>query len=409
MADEYKQFTTELLTRVDIVDVVGSRIDLKKAGREHHACCPFHNEKTPSFTVSPQKQFYYCFGCHAKGDAITFVMQFDKLPFLEACEKLAHSVGLTPPNYQKKPSIDRSLYKLLRDYTITTKNDLQNNPEMQSYISQRGIPFSVQKDFHLGYSGPESARFIQNKLRDKESTNNLRECGLLSERDHKLQAKFYKRILFPIQDTQGRIIAFGGRVTEPERQPKYLNSPETILFKKRQVLYGLYQLSKSVHELVYVVEGYMDVLALNSQDIKNSVACLGTAFTPQHWKLITRYTDKIHFCFDGDKAGMRAAWLTLTNILPALTPEKNAYFMFMPPGEDPDSFCQKSGRSAFIDLSQQAQSWDVFFIDQLQSRYDLKTVSGKAGLLDEAKKHISSPDHPADQQITPTSHHQQTR
>lgn len=393
MSDEYKQFTRELTARLDIVDIISNRINIKKAGKEYHACCPFHNEKTPSFTISPQKQFFYCFGCHAKGDAISFVMQHDKLTFPEAVEKLAQTVGLTPPKTNQGPIIDRALYKTMRAYTLLAKQDLQNDKTIISYLQERKIKPSILQHYHIGYSGPKSGQYIQNQLKSDQDASTLRACGLLSEREHKVQAKFFKRILFPIQDTQGRIIALGGRVTEPDRQPKYLNSPETILFKKRQTLYGLYQLSKLQLDQVFVVEGYMDVLALASCDIPQSVACLGTAFTEQHWRLITRYSDKVVFCFDGDKAGKRAAWLTLTNILPILKPEKSALFMFMPEGDDPDSYCQNNGKSAFLQLADHAISWDTFFVKQLKTSHDTTTVSGQAAFTDQAMDLIKTMQH----------------
>lgn len=393
MSDDYKAFVTELSSRLDITEVVGSQLSLKKAGKEYHALCPFHSEKTPSFTLSPQKQFYYCFGCHAKGDAITFTMQFFKLTFREAVEKLAHSVGLTPPANKNAPVIDRDLYKFMRDYALICKQDLQDSPDALNYLRSRKIPAHTQNNFHIGYTGPKAQAFINKNL--SSQFEKLQTCGLLSIRDGKPGPKFYKRLLFPIQDTQGRIIAFGGRVLDPDRKPKYLNSPETILFKKRLNLYGLTQFKQSPTPDVFVVEGYMDVVSLASYQVTNAVACLGTAFTSQHWKLITRFSDKVLFCFDGDKAGKKAAWQTLLNILPVLKPEKVPFFMFMPDGEDPDSFCQKSGREAFLALAKQASTWDSFLHNTLLTNHPPGSVSSKAAFHDEAEKILATLTHPA--------------
>ncbi len=393
MSDDYKSFVNELTSRLDLVDVIGSQVSLKKAGKEYHALCPFHGEKTPSFTLSPQKQFYYCFGCHAKGDAITFTMQYFKLTFREAVEKLAHSVGLTPPSHTNAPVIDRDLYKFMRDYTIVCKQDLQESPEALDYLRSRNIPARTQSNFHIGYTGSKAQAFINKNL--STHFEKLQTCGLLSIRDGKPGPKFYKRLLFPIQDTQGRIIAFGGRVLDQDRKPKYLNSPETILFKKRYNLYGLTQFKQNPTSDVFVVEGYMDVVSLASHDITNAVACLGTAFTSQHWKLITRFSDKIVFCFDGDNAGKKAAWQTLLNILPVLKPEKVPFFMFMPDGEDPDTFCQESGKAAFHLLAQQAITWDVFLRNSLSTKHPADSVSSKAAFHDEVEKILATLTHPA--------------
>lgn len=393
MSDDYKAFVNELTSRLDIVDVVGSQLSLRKAGKEYHALCPFHGEKTPSFTLSPQKQFYYCFGCHAKGDAITFTMQFFKLTFREAVEKLAHSAGLTPPAHNNTPSVDRDLYKLMRDYAIVCKQDLQESPDALNYLRSRKIPHQTYQSFHMGYTGPKAQAFISKNLATQ--FEKLQTCGLLSVRDGKPGPKFYKRLLFPIQDTQGRIIAFGGRVLDPDRKPKYLNSPETVLFKKRLNLYGLTQFKQNPSQDVFVVEGYMDVVSLASHQVTNAVACLGTAFTSQHWKLITRFSDKILFCFDGDNAGKKAAWATLLNILPALKPEKVPFFMFMPDGEDPDTFCQKSGKDAFLALAKQASTWDTFLRDTLMTKHPANSVSSKAAFHDEAEKILATMTHPA--------------
>lgn len=393
MSDGYKTFVSELTSRLDIVDVIGSQLTLKKAGKEYHALCPFHGEKTPSFTLSPQKQFYYCFGCHAKGDAITFTMQFFKLTFREAVEKLAHSIGLTPPTNTNVQPVDRDLYKLMRDYTIICKQDLQESPDTLNYLRSRKIPSQTYQNFHIGYTGPRALAFINKNL--PTQFEKLQTCGLISVRDGKPGPKFYKRLLFPIQDTQGRIIAFGGRVLDPSRKPKYLNSPETILFKKRLNLYGLTQFKQNPTPDVFVVEGYMDVVSLASHQITNAVACLGTAFTSQHWKLITRFSDKILFCFDGDNAGKKAAWQTLLNILPVLKPEKVPFFMFMPDGEDPDTYCQKLGKGAFLTLAKKATSWDTFLRNVLSSKHPADSVSSKAAFRDEADKILATLTHSA--------------
>ena len=389
-----KDLTKMLTSKIDIVEVISSFVALKKAGREFQACCPFHQEKTPSFTVSPQKQFYYCFGCQAKGDAITFVMHHQQLSFKEAIEWLASKYQIPlPKTDQRYEKINPELYKLTRDIALACKQDLLNNTTVLAYLKKRHIDPEMMKKYHMGYCGDHYQKLIKNLLQSQQQA--LQNTGMLSQTDTgQVRAKFYQRLMFPIQDTTGRIIAFGGRVLD-QRQPKYLNSPETELFKKRDTLYGLWQYKQSKSNTVFIVEGYMDVIALASHGIGNSVACLGTAFTENHWRLLRRFTHKATFCFDGDNAGKRAAWQTLTRILPALAPHNNAYFMFMPEGEDPDSLVQKdNGKAAFLQLESKAISWDNYLISHLKKTHDTSTVNGKAGFmqaLDALAKTLTDP------------------
>lgn len=399
MAADLSNFAKEIVAKIDIVDVIGNVISLKKAGREYHACCPFHNEKTPSFTVSQQKQFFYCFGCHAKGDVISFVMQYQRLSFPAALEKLAQTLGLTlPSTHQQQPSVDPECYKLMRNLTLAAKQDLKPDSAELEYLLRRGLSLATIKHYHLGYTGECHQLFMQNSMRSQFKL--LETCGLLSPTGTGTghRPKFFKRILFPIQDSTGRVIAFGGRVTDG-RKPKYLNSPETKLFKKRYSLYGLYQAKQSHSQRIFVVEGYLDVLALAQNGIDHAVACLGTAFSAEHWQLLRRFATEVVFCFDGDRAGRHAAWQTLIRILPALQAEQNARFMFMPDGEDPDSYVQKHQFSGFQALAKQAITWDKYFLESLHNQHDVAQLSGRASYVKAAKQYAQTLTDPVLQQL----------
>lgn len=387
---DYKDVTKAILAKADIVEIISSCVQLKKAGREYQACCPFHNEKTPSFTISPQKQFFYCFGCQAKGDAIGFTMQYHRLTFKEAVIKLAKLYQIPlPSNQSTHENIDRSLYKQMREITLLCKRDLHNDTNSNRYLQKRGISEQTINQFHLGFTGPLYQDFIQKKM--KTDLDTLKKLGLVSINDHgNHRAKFYKRLLFPIQDTTGKVIGFGGRVLDDHRKPKYLNSPETILFKKRHILYGLWKFKKTKENHVYIVEGYMDVVSLSSQGIDNAVACLGTAFSDSHWLVLRRFAQRATFCFDGDNAGKNAAWQTLLRILPEIQPQTNAYFMFVPDTHDPDTFTRTFGKKAFFELSKKAITWDQYLILHLKKTHDITTINGKASFINEVTKHAES-------------------
>ncbi len=375
---QLKDISKTILAKIDIVELISAHITIKKAGKEFHACCPFHQEKTPSFTISPQKQFFYCFGCQAKGDAISFTMQYHQLTFKEALLKLAKDYHIPLPSLSSNESkIDRSLYKIMRDITLACKQDVATTEHVKQYLDERNISSQALKQYHIGYCGTQYKKLMQSLMRTNHKE--LEDLGMLSKSDNgSFRPKFYQRLMFPIQDTTGKVIGFGGRVMD-KRQPKYLNSPETLLFKKRYTLYGMWQYKHTKAHTVYIVEGYMDVVALASNGVENSVACLGTAFTESHWLILRRLTQKAIFCFDGDNAGKKAAWLTLERILPALQPHNHIHFMFLPSGEDPDSLInKKNGKQLFTELSEKSITWDQYMLANLQSLHPGDSVNAKA-------------------------------
>ena len=380
-------FIDELLTRIDIVDIVDVSVPLKKKGNNYSACCPFHTEKTPSFTVSQKKQFYYCFGCGASGNAISFLIEHDRFNFVEAVKALAQRVGMEVPLQQGNPE-DNQQRKTLYD-AMTKANDYYQHQlrhheaaeAVKDYLKQRGLTGKIAKYFAVGYA-PDGWNNISNHLKDFDEQQ-LLDCGLLTKNDKgKIYDRFRNRIMFPIRDRQGRVIGFGGRVLD-DSNPKYLNSPETAIFHKGSELYGMYEALQSNRNLeqLIVVEGYMDVIALVQNDITNVVATLGTATTKQNAEKLFRQAQNIVFCFDGDKAGRVAAWRALENILPILEDELSISFMFLSEGEDPDSMVREQGKSGFVDALEQATPLSSFLLHNLSEQTDVDTLDGRSRLV----------------------------
>ncbi len=386
MAKIPKTFIDELLTRIDIVDIINQRLPLKKTGSNHVACCPFHQEKTPSFTVSGNKQFYYCFGCGASGNAIGFLMQHDHLNFVEAIEQLAQEAGMTIPVATNNSSIDEhhQLYGIMQRANAFYQQQLrqhQGAEKVTTYLKNRGLSGQVAKKFGLGFAPPGWDN-LRKYLTDVD-TKKLLSCGLVINNDKgKIYDRFRDRVMFPIRDRQGRIIGFGGRILD-DTLPKYLNSPETSIFHKGSELYGLHEALQTNRQLdsILVVEGYMDVIALAQFDITNTVATLGTAMTKLNVERLFRQASNVTFCFDGDSAGRTAAWRALENILPLLEDGLNVRFMFLPEDEDPDSLVRRIGKTDFEKLLNQAQPLSTFLLNRLSDTADLSSLDGRSRLI----------------------------
>lgn len=388
-----QRFIDDLLNRTDIVEVVGSRVHLKKTGKNYSACCPFHQEKTPSFSVSPDKQFYYCFGCGAGGNALSFLMEHDHLDFPQAVEDLAKRAGLDVPREDARPgqrprqSGDSPLYPLLEAAAGYYRQALKSHPARQAavdYLKGRGLSGVIARDFGLGFAPPGWDNLMKHLGGDSLQQKALIDAGLLIENadSGKRYDRFRDRVMFPIRDSRGRVIAFGGRVLGDDK-PKYLNSPETPVFHKGQELYGLYEARKSSRDLdeILVVEGYMDVIALAQQGLRNAVATLGTATSEEHIKRLFRVVPSLLFCFDGDSAGRNAAWRALESCLPNLQDGRRVRFLFLPEGEDPDSLVRREGTDAFrARIHQQAQPLADYFFRHLMEEADPSTLEGKAHL-----------------------------
>lgn len=378
-----QEFINELLARVDIVQLIDARVPLRKKGKNYIACCPFHAEKTPSFTVTSEKQFYYCFGCSVGGNALSFLMEYEKLSFVEAVNSIAEQMGIQVPQQAKPQEYKTSanLYSLLEEVAQFYAKELRTNTHAINYLKQRGLSGEIAKKFNLGYA-PAAWNTLLKKF-DKE-TENLFAAGLLVKKNEGGQAyydRFRDRILFPIRDRRGRIIGFGGRVLT-QQEPKYLNSPETVLFHKSKELYGLYETCQANRQLerILVVEGYMDVLALFQADLPFAVATLGTATSRDQISRLMSYTQEIIFCFDGDIAGKKAAWRVLEQSLDLLTDGYILRFLLLPNAEDPDSLLQKKGRTEFMARLQQAQSLGEFLFSYLLAQVDINQLEGKARL-----------------------------
>jgi DNA primase len=385
-----KNFIQDLLNRLDIVDVVERYVPLKKAGANFVACCPFHSEKSPSFTVSQTKQFYHCFGCGAHGTAIGFVMEHAGLGYVDAIEELARSVGLEVPHerratgetYQK---VTPDLYEVMQTATRYYREQLKLSRRAIDYLKQRGLSGEIAAKFGIGYA-PDSWQNLAAAFPDYQD-DTLNETGLVITGDEgKRYDRFRDRIMFPIVNVRGQVIGFGGRVLE-KGEPKYLNSPETPLFEKGRELYGLYQAQKAIRsgQRVLVVEGYMDVVALAQHGVEYAVATLGTATTPYHVQKLLRLTEHIVFCFDGDTAGQRAAWRALENALPYLRDGKRISFLFLPAEHDPDSFIREFGKDAFEQRVQEAVPLSVYLLREISAGLDLRTQEGRNQLLQRAK------------------------
>lgn len=381
-------FIDQVLNQTDIVDLIGSYIEIKQKGKEYSACCPFHHEKTPSFTISSEKQFYHCFGCGAHGTAVGFLMEHEGLEFVESIETLANRIGLEVPHEASnhKESDSKQQYAALEKASKFFAQELRKQPLAIDYLKQRGITGEIAATFTIGYA-PDGFNNISKQLGQEFSNDLLVKVGLLSKKNESnIYDRFRKRIIFPIKDTRGRVIAFGGRTLDGS-DPKYLNSPETPVFHKSNTLYGLHEARKSPGRIPYIliVEGYMDVVALAQHGINNSVATLGTATTSEHLRLALRYTSNLVFCFDGDRAGNAAAWHALEHTLPIYTDGIDIKFAFMPTGEDPDSLIRQSGVDAFNRHIEEAIPLSEFFFSQLAKDIDLSTPDGCAKLANQAK------------------------
>ena len=389
------QFIDDLLTRVDIVDVIDPRVPLKKAGKNLHACCPFHNEKTPSFTVSAEKQFYHCFGCGAHGTAIGFLMEYEQMSFPESIHELADHVGMTVPvtqSFSATPAT-QNLYDLLDKVSQYYVHQLQSHPQRAQfvdYLKRRGLSAKTIEHFNIGMAPDGWDNVLKMFGTNDIARKQLNEAGLLSSNDKgHTYDRFRNRIMFPIRDRRGRVIGFGGRVLD-DSTPKYLNSPETPVFHKGRELYGLYQARKANRKLekIIIVEGYMDVIALAEYGVTNAVATLGTATTPEHLQQLMRSSAEIVFCFDGDRAGREAAWRAAENALPKLGGNHQLKFMFLADGEDPDSVVQELGAEAFNKLVDSAKNYSDFFFDSLEARVDISSMDGRARLVEIAKPYL---------------------
>ncbi|HLF31572.1 MAG TPA: DNA primase [Xanthomonadales bacterium] len=382
-----ESFIEELLGRIDIVELVERHVPLKRHGREFQACCPFHDEKTPSFTVSPQKQFYHCFGCGAHGSAIGFLMNYEGLEFIDAVEELARHAGLSVPREASaKPRPEESLYSTLEAASRYYQEQLRAYPEATAYLEKRGLSGEIAQEFGIGYAPAGWDGLVNHLGGSKEKMALLRRAGLLSEGKSGAYDKFRQRIMFPIHDRRGRVIAFGGR-TIGEDGPKYLNSPETELFHKGRELYGLYRARKNQGRLqrMIVVEGYMDAVALAQYGFHNCVATLGTATTGDHAETALRAADEVVYCFDGDNAGRTAAWRALESTLPRLREGRQARFLFLPDGEDPDTMVRTRGAQAFAGLVDAALPLSEFFFNHFTAQVDMESIDGRARLVELAQ------------------------
>jgi DNA primase len=389
-------FIDELLARVDIVDVIERRVPLKKAGREWTACCPFHNERSPSFYVSPAKQFFHCFGCGVHGSAIKFLMDYDRLEFPDAVEELAQTVGMTVPREggrEAAPREDKTdLYALLDAAAGWYESELPRNADAQAYCRKRGLDAETIRRFRLGWAPAGYDGVIKSLGNTPRRMELLNEAGMVAsnEKGHKYD-RFRERLMFPILDRRGRVIAFGGRVLSSEQSPKYLNSPETPLFHKGRELFALWQVKQANQNLVriVVVEGYMDVIALHQAGLPIAVATLGTATTPEHTEVLFRAAPDVVFCFDGDRAGRAAAWKALESALPRLRDGRQAYFLFLPDGEDPDSLVRKEGKDGFEKRIREAMPLSDYFFNELSHDVDMASLDGRARLAERARPLIA--------------------
>ena len=388
------QFIDELLSRVDLVDVIGARIELKRTGQRFSALCPFHDERSPSFSVNQDKQFYHCFGCKSSGNAIKFIMEFDRLDFPAAVKSLSESVGLKVPteenadvNQHKK----NRLYKILEEANLFYKTNLREHPKKQkavAYLKRRRVTGEVARDFGLGYAPPGWNSLVAHLERKEINLDEGTEAGVIGRKDngHGFYDRFRDRVTFPILDIRGRVIGFGGRTLDDDGKPKYLNSPESIVFQKSSEIYGLYEARKRSHrlDLIMVVEGYMDVVALSQNKIGFSVATLGTSINSQQIKAIFRTAPSIVFCFDGDLAGRNAASKALVASLPVMEDGLSVKFMFLPEGEDPDSLVRKEGKEKMLNRIKESKTLTEFFFDEIEAKEFSKTPEGLAAAAKKA-------------------------
>ena len=385
-----ESFIQELLNRIDVVDIIDKRVTLKKAGANYLACCPFHQEKTPSFTVSPSKQFYHCFGCGEHGSAISFLIEYEGLTFVDAINDLANSIGLKVPNdapHKIENNAENSnLEEIIKIASIYYQKQLRVSPKAINYLKSRGLTGEVAKEFSIGYA-PEGWQNLKIAFKKYEDESLVKAGLVVRNEKGKYYDRFRNRIIFPIYSDKGKIIGFGGRIIDPEDTPKYYNSPETPLFQKSYELYGLLASRKPIREKGYVlvVEGYMDVVGLAQNGIRNTVATLGTATTAFHIKKLIRYTQEIVFCFDGDNAGRSAAWRAMNNSLVSVTDNIQLKFLFLPDTHDPDSFVKENSAKEFELLVQNSMPLTEYIIKYLTIGNDLVTSEKKVKFLNEIK------------------------
>ena len=406
-----QEFIQSLLGRVDIVDVVDRHVKLKKAGANFQALCPFHNEKSPSFSVSPSKQFYHCFGCGAHGNAIGFLMEYSGLAYPEAIRALAETVGMPVPETRGRPDKPGAaeapgLVARMMDALTYYRAELKKSKVAIDYLKGRGLSGEIAARYGLGFA-PDGWQNLEAVFTDY-ATGPLKDTGLVidsepragneNEPDKKSRRydRFRNRVMFPILDARGNVIGFGGRVIG-EGEPKYLNSPETPLFEKGRELYGLYQARRAIRDAnqVLVVEGYMDVVALAQHGVENAVATLGTATTPFHLAKLLKLADNVVFCFDGDSAGRKAAWRALEIALPVLADGKVVSFLFLPPEDDPDTFVRREGKAAFLQAVAAAKPLSQYLVAELASRVDMGNEEGRARFLAQAKPLVTQIEAPA--------------
>jgi DNA primase len=389
-----QSFIADLLAKTDIVDVIGTRISLRRAGANFVACCPFHQEKTPSFTVSAVKQFYHCFGCAESGDAIHFLTEYEGLSFVEAIEVLASRAGLTVPTDEKDKTVKAkytAIYQAITEASAFYQGQLRRHPtapKVHDYLKNRGVTGEIAKAFSLGFA-PPGWDTLTHHFSDKPATlEALLGAGLIIKKEGGgYYDRFRDRILFPIHDRRGRVVGFGGRVMDPKQEPKYLNSPETAIFNKRNELYGLFEARKGNRSLssLLVVEGYMDVVSLAQFGIQDCAATLGTALTEQQVDLLFRQASELIFCFDGDKAGREAAKRSLPLILPHMKEGRRVRFIVLPAKEDPDSYVRQVGRKGFLEAIEKAVPLSDFLFNSLSANLDLHHLDSRAQLVTLAK------------------------
>ncbi|MCB1736255.1 MAG: DNA primase [Gammaproteobacteria bacterium] len=388
-------FIDDLLNRVDIVDVIDARVPLKKAGSLYKACCPFHSEKTPSFTVTPSRQTYHCFGCGAHGTALGFLMEYEHRSYPEAIEELAAGLGIEVPreggSAPRRDDRNDALYPLMERAADWFQRQLRNHPDAEravAYLKQRGLSGAIAAEYGIGFA-PNDWHGLDRAF-DEVPKPQWVSAGMLIKRDDgNVYDRFRDRVMFPIRDRRGRVIAFGGR-TLGDDKAKYLNSPETPIFHKGHELYGLFELRKAIREptRILVVEGYMDVVALAQFGIRNAVATLGTATTREHLDALYRVVDEVVFCFDGDNAGRQAAWRALENVFPVMQDGRQARFLFLPEGEDPDTLVRKEGQEAFENRVDTALPLSDYFFGVLGDQVDMDSLDGRSRLAELARPHM---------------------
>ena len=395
-----RDFINDLPNRVDIVGLINKRVALKKAGKDYKACCPFHEEKTPSFTVVPTKQIYHCFGCGESGGIIDFVMKYDHLSFVEAIETVAGESGISVVYDQTAKPVDKRFKRynqIMSELNDFYQNQLKSSSEKNkvvSYAKKRGISGSIAKRFELGFAPPGWTNLFDQYSMNEDSVQDLLSMGMIVPKKDKKDDyydRFRNRLMFPIHNAKGSVIGFGGRVLSSQDNPKYLNSPETPLFSKSKELYGLYHCRKYSRKIdsILVVEGYMDVIALHQHGITNVVATLGTATTPAHLQVLSRSAETIVFCFDGDKAGRDAAWKALKTSLPSITSGLVIKFLILPQGEDPDTLINKESAKAFNSRIEGAQTLSSFLIEHIKSKVPFDTIEGKTLFLEKSASLIN--------------------